>query len=85
MSRVAYPSRRSGRRRAQCSIKLSTRGESSNPELLVQSHLRAGRLVELMPDSSVDVPLCWQHTRLKVPTLDRLTRAVTMAARAVLL
>lgn len=60
-------------------------GWSMNPELLVQSHLRAGRLVELMPDSSVDVPLCWQHTRLKVPTLDRLTRAVTMAARAVLL
>jgi LysR family transcriptional regulator (chromosome initiation inhibitor) len=56
-----------------------------NPELLVQSHLRAGRLVELMPDSSVDVPLYWQHTRLKVPTLDRLTRAVTTAARSMLL
>lgn len=60
-------------------------GWSMNPELLVQSHLRAGRLVELMPDSSVDVPLYWQHTRLKVPTLDRLTRAVTTAARSMLI
>lgn len=60
-------------------------GWSLNPELLVQSHLRAGTLVELMPDSALDVPLYWQHTRLNVPTLDRLTRAVTTAARAVLL
>lgn len=60
-------------------------GWSLNPERLVQSHLQAGTLVELMPDSSVDVALYWQHARLKVPTLDRLTRAVTTAARAVLL
>ena len=59
-------------------------GWGVNPEPLVQAHLRAGTLVELIPDSSLDVSLYWQHTRLKVPTLDRLTRAVTTAARAVL-
>jgi LysR family transcriptional regulator (chromosome initiation inhibitor) len=59
-------------------------GWGVNPEPLVQTHLRAGTLVELMPDSSLEVSLYWQHTRLKVPTLDRLTRAVTTAARAVL-
>lgn len=59
-------------------------GWSLNPQALVHSHLRAGTLVELMPDSPLDVPLYWQHTRLQVPTLDRLTRAVTTAAGAVL-
>jgi LysR family transcriptional regulator (chromosome initiation inhibitor) len=60
-------------------------GWSMNPEPLVRPHLRAGTLVELIADSPLDVPLYWQHTRLQVPTLERLTRAVSMAARAVLL
>ncbi|MBB6093943.1 LysR family transcriptional regulator (chromosome initiation inhibitor) [Povalibacter uvarum] len=60
-------------------------GWSMNPEPLIQPHLRAGTLIELIADSPLDVPLYWQHTRLQVPTLERLTRAVSTAARAVLL
>jgi LysR family transcriptional regulator, chromosome initiation inhibitor len=52
-----------------------------NPLAMVQSHLRAGTLVELVPGREIHVPLYWQHTRLRVPMLDRLTRAVIAAAR----
>lgn len=44
-----------------------------------------GELVELVPGASVDVPLYWQHSRLRTPSLDRLTEAVLTAARAALL
>ena len=56
-----------------------------NPEPLVRPHLRAGTLVELIADTPLDVPLYFQHTRLQVPTLERLTRAVTQAARDMLM
>lgn len=53
-----------------------------NPEQLVRPHLAAGRLVELMPDTPLDVPLHWQHARLCPPAVERLTRAVATEARA---
>ena len=55
-------------------------GWGMNPLSLVRPHLKAGALVELAPDTPVDVPLFWQATRLKVPVLERLTRSVIRAA-----
>jgi LysR family transcriptional regulator (chromosome initiation inhibitor) len=56
-------------------------GWGMNPLPLVQSHLAAGRLVELVPSRGVDVPLHWQCSRLAVPALDALTDAVLAAAQ----
>lgn len=56
-------------------------GWGMNPASLVHARLRAGTLVELVPGRSLVVPLFWQHTRMQVPMLDRLTRAVIAAAR----
>jgi LysR family transcriptional regulator (chromosome initiation inhibitor) len=57
-------------------------GWGMNPLSLVRAQLKAGTLVELVPDTPVDVPLYWQATRLKVPVLERLTRSVLRAATA---
>lgn len=43
-----------------------------------------GELVELVPGASVSVPLFWQHSRLRTPSLERLTDAVLAAAHAAL-
>lgn len=59
-------------------------GWATNPLLLVAPHLRTGRLKELLPGHPLDVPLYWQHTRLGADLLDRLTRAVRAAARALI-
>lgn len=56
-------------------------GWGMNPAAMVQAHLQAGTLVELIPGRVLTVPLYWQHTRLQVPMLDRLTRAVIKAAK----
>jgi LysR family transcriptional regulator (chromosome initiation inhibitor) len=54
------------------------------PESDVQAHLNSGTLVRLLPNSDLMVPLAWQHARLKIPMLDRLTDAVVAAGRQVL-
>lgn len=57
-------------------------GWGMNPQSLVTSHLREGALVELVPGKLLSVPLYWQHTRLQMPMLARLTKAVIAASRA---
>ncbi len=42
------------------------------------------RLVDLNPGGHIDVPLYWQQWRLRTRSLDRLTEAVVVAARAAL-
>jgi LysR family transcriptional regulator (chromosome initiation inhibitor) len=59
-------------------------GWGMNPSTLVREHLESGALVELVPGRKLAVPLYWQHTRLQVPMLGRLTHAVVEAARAAL-
>ena len=59
-------------------------GWGMNPRSLVMSHLRDGSLVELVPGRLLSVPLYWQHTRLQMPMLARLTKAVISASRATL-
>jgi LysR family transcriptional regulator (chromosome initiation inhibitor) len=59
-------------------------GWGMNPLQLVRSYLDAGVLVELVPGKRLTVPLYWQHSRLQVPMLGRLTKAVIATARATL-
>jgi LysR family transcriptional regulator (chromosome initiation inhibitor) len=59
-------------------------GWGVNPLLLVQTQLREGTLIELVPGRTLSVPLFWQHTRLQMPMLARLSRAVMAAARSTL-
>jgi len=57
-------------------------GWGMNPQAMVASHLRDGTLLELVPEKQLSVPLFWQHTRLQMPVLARLTKAVIAASRA---
>ncbi len=59
-------------------------GWGVNPLPLVRPQLSAGTLIELVPGRTLSVPLFWQHTRLQMPMLARLTRAVVSTARGAL-
>lgn len=63
---------------------LAGMGWGMNPVAMVDGALRSGALVSLLPGSDVRVPLVWQHARLRIPMLDRLTEAVRAAARSAL-
>jgi LysR family transcriptional regulator (chromosome initiation inhibitor) len=60
-------------------------GWGLHPQALIASHLEAGTLVELVPDTPLDVPLHWQCARAASALLDGLSREVLAAARAALL
>ena len=77
---LALPAHRVPSTRAFVEAALAGVGWGMNPEGLVRKHLQAGRLVELVPDQAVDVPLWWQSARLPVPSLERLGKAVMAAA-----
>jgi LysR family transcriptional regulator (chromosome initiation inhibitor) len=77
----AYPSHRMASSQAFVDACLAGLGWGLNPEPLVAPHLAAGRLVELLPDSALDVPLHWQFTRLAAPALTPVTTALRAAAR----
>jgi LysR family transcriptional regulator (chromosome initiation inhibitor) len=53
-----------------------------NPAQLVADHLAAGRLVELVPGATMDVPLYWQVSGLAARQFPQLGKAVAAAARA---
>lgn len=59
-------------------------GWGMNCETLVTGHLRDGRLIALVPDQPLDVPLFWQRSRIASSTLANITRAVLGTARATL-
>jgi LysR family transcriptional regulator, chromosome initiation inhibitor len=59
-------------------------GWGMNPHSLVATRLRDRSLVELVPGRNLTVPLYWQHTRLQMPMLARLTKAVVAASIAAL-
>ncbi|MGL4279356.1 MAG: ArgP/LysG family DNA-binding transcriptional regulator, partial [Albidovulum sp.] len=54
------------------------------PEAMIGDDLAAGRIVPLVPDTPLDVPLFWQVSRLPGAALPRLTKAIRQAARGVL-
>lgn len=59
-------------------------GWGMNPEVLVREHLRAGRLVALMPSQPLEVPLFWQQSRIAGPLLTDVTGSVLNTARSLL-
>lgn len=50
------------------------------PELQCREAISSGRLVELRPGSSIDLPIYWQRWRFPSPPIDELSRIVTEAA-----
>jgi LysR family transcriptional regulator (chromosome initiation inhibitor) len=60
-------------------------GWGLHPHALIAQHLEDGSLVELVPNTPLDVPLHWQHARAASSLLDELSRQVLTAARAALL
>lgn len=54
------------------------------PEQMAQKYLDSGELVDIAPDLRHEVPLYWQHWRIRSPILDRLTAAVQATAREAL-
>lgn len=81
---VHLPAHRLPSTRAFVDAALAGVGWGMNPLALVRDHLQSGALVELLPDTPVDVPLQWQVTRLQVSVLEQLTRSVVRAAGAAL-
>jgi LysR family transcriptional regulator (chromosome initiation inhibitor) len=59
-------------------------GWGMNPEMLVAEHLRNGRLVALIQDQPLDVPLFWQRSRIASSRLGDITRAVLRTAGTLL-
>ena len=55
-------------------------GWGLHPKALIAPHLAEGTLVELVPDTPLDVPLYWQEARAASTWLDGLSRAVLAAA-----
>jgi LysR family transcriptional regulator (chromosome initiation inhibitor) len=60
-------------------------GWGLHAQALIAPHLADGSLVELAPDTPLDVPLYWQNARAASGLLDRLSEAIVAAAGAALL
>lgn len=67
------------------SAALAGMGWGMNPEPLVREALDNGQLIELIPDTGLDIPLYWQSPSLMREALSELTAAVQNAAKTVLL
>ena len=64
---------------------LAGMGWGLHPQVLIAAQLKDGSLVELVPNSALDVPLHWQHARAASKLVDGLGREVLAAARKTLL
>lgn len=53
-----------------------------HPTVLIQDHLKDGRLMELLPGTGISVPLYWAHARNAQTGLERLTHCVIGAAQS---
>lgn len=60
-------------------------GWGMNPDILIREDLEQGRLVELIPNTPLDVDLYWHCTRLAAPALKTLTQALYRHAKAALI
>lgn len=60
-------------------------GWGMHPQALIAEQLKKGTLVELVPNTALDVPLYWQHARAVSAVLDSLSREIVAAASASLL
>jgi LysR family transcriptional regulator (chromosome initiation inhibitor) len=82
--RASFPSHRLASSQGFVDACLTGLGWGLNPEPLVADHLASGRLVELVPDTALDVAMHWQFTRLAAPALAPLTAAIRAQAASVL-
>mgnify|MGYP000852577230 FL=1 len=64
---------------------LSGMGWGLHPQSLITCHLDDRSLVELVPDTALDVPLYWQYARASSALLAGLTRQVLTAGRGALI
>lgn len=64
---------------------LAGMGWGMNPVHIVHEHIKSGRLVELVPDSALEIPLFWQVNHLAANELTNLTRQVTQVAKQFLI
>ncbi len=78
--RVALPTHWLPATQAFVDATLAGLGWGLNPEPSVAEQLREGRLVALVPDRPLDVPLFWQWSRLTAEALRPVTEAVLAAA-----
>lgn len=83
--RAGFPSHRIASTHGFVDACVQGLGWAMNPEPLITTHLAKGRLVELIPDTVLDVALYWQFARLTADVLAPLTRAMRKAAAAVLI
>ena len=56
-------------------------GWGLHPTALITTHLHSGALVELMPETPLDVPLYFQENRAASALMEGLSRAVLKAAQ----
>jgi len=82
--RGALPTHRMASSQGFVDACLTGLGWGMNPEPLIAPHLTSGALVELVPDTALDVALHWQFTRLAAPALAPVTEAIRQAARTAL-
>lgn len=75
LSRHAVPSSH-----AFVTASLAGMGWGLHPQSLIAPLLRDGSLVELVPDTPLDVPLYWQHARATSSLIDGLSRVLVAAA-----
>lgn len=85
LRRPAFPSHRLASSTGFVDACLAGLGWGLNPEPLVAGHLAAGTLLELIPDTPLDVGLHWQFSRLTARAVAPLTLSIQAAAARVLL
>jgi LysR family transcriptional regulator (chromosome initiation inhibitor) len=77
---VTYPTHWLASTQGFVDASLAGMGWALNPTQLVRDHLASGRLVELVPGATLEIPLFWQMNRLAASQLSALTRNVVAAA-----
>ncbi|WP_050522973.1 LysR family transcriptional regulator ArgP [Pseudorhodobacter wandonensis] len=82
---LAFPTHRIASSQGFVDAALLGLGWGMNPELLIANHLAAGRLVEIAPNTPLDVPLYWQFARLTAAAIAPLTHSVKKAGDKFLL
>jgi LysR family transcriptional regulator (chromosome initiation inhibitor) len=73
---LAFPTHRIASSQGFVDAALLGLGWGMNPEPLIAQHLAAGQLVEIAPDTPLDVPLYWQFARLTASAIAPLTHAI---------
>jgi LysR family transcriptional regulator, chromosome initiation inhibitor len=84
LARPSLPTHRMASSQAFVDACLQGLAWGMNPEPLVAAQLASGALVELLPETPLDVALHWQFTRIAAPALRPVTEAVRRTAARIL-